>query len=157
MWQDGRPTEEVHAGFYNREQDVHAKMPPTRLNIVHRPAIGPSRMMVACLCAAWCGTCRGYEDLLRAEAQRFPDTTFVWLDVEGDSELVGDLDIETFPTLLVTAGSQVLFYGPVLPGIGALDRLVRALHEHGAQPVPVDTDVRLLAQQLNSLIGVQES
>lgn len=115
------------------------------------------RLTVACLCADWCGTCRGYQAQLQAEAQRFPDTAFLWLDVEAEAELVGDLDIETFPCLLVQAEGQVLFFGPVLPGIGALERLLRALHEHGQQPVPVDEDVQLLAERLNSMIEVQES
>jgi thioredoxin 1 len=37
---------------------------------------------------------------------------FVWVDIEDESELVGDLDIEDFPTLLLARGGRVLFFGP---------------------------------------------
>ncbi|MDO4904536.1 MAG: thioredoxin family protein [Lautropia sp.] len=112
-------------------------------------------LTVACLCAEWCGTCRGYQELLVAEARGFPGTAFVWIDIEAQSGLVGDLDVETFPTLLAQAGGKVLFFGPVLPGGDPLRRLLRALHDHGCQPVPVDDDVVSLAERLNALIGVQ--
>lgn len=132
-------------------------MQSTSPSFIQYPAGLRPRLTVVCLCAEWCGTCRGYQAQLQAEARRFPDTAFIWLDVEAEAELVGDLDIETFPCLLVLDGEAVLFFGPVLPGIGALERLLRALHEHGRQPVPVGADVLSLAERLNSLIGVQES
>ena len=123
-------------------------------DLVHRPA-GTVRMVVSCLCADWCGTCRDYRAVLAGEASRHPDSAFVWLDVEDDADLVGDLDVETFPTLLVTAGDEVLFYGAVLPGAEHLHRLLAALQAQGQQPVPVDEGVFTLAGRLNSLIGVQ--
>lgn len=92
--------------------------------------------------------------MLVAEAVTYPDTAFLWVDVEDDSELVGDLDIDTFPTLLVMAGASVLFFGPILPGVDHLRRLLRALHAHPGRPVPVDGDVLLLAERLNALMGV---
>lgn len=96
--------------------------------------------------------------MLAAEARRFGDTAVLWLDVEADAEIVGDeLDIETFPTLLVMdAEARVYFFGPVLPGIGALERLLKALHENGQQPVPVGDDVQSLAERLISLMGVDK-
>lgn len=127
-----------------------------RLSFLHRPddgGQGPA-LTVACLCAEWCGTCRGYQEVLQAEAQVFGNSAFIWLDVEEHSELLGDLDVETFPTLLVLEGIHVLFFGPMLPGVDPLRRLLRALHDHGPQPVPVDDDVVLLAERLNALIGV---
>ena len=63
--------------------------------------------------------------------------------------------METFPTLLVTAGDEVLFYGAVLPGAEHLHRLLAVLQAQGQQPVPVDEGVFALAGRLNSLIGVQ--
>ena len=52
----------------------------------------------------------------------------MWVDIEDDDELVGDLDIETFPTLLVgTTGQQVLFFGPILPSPELLERLLARL------------------------------
>ncbi len=69
--------------------------------LIHRPE-GGTETMVICLCADWCGTCRDYRTMLADEAPRHAGTAFAWVDVEDDDELLGDLDIETFPTLLVT-------------------------------------------------------
>ena len=85
-------------------------------------------LLVACLCAQWCRTCDSYRDtLLQVRDTLRPDASmrFMWVDIEDESELVGDLDIEDFPTLLLARGDQVLFFGPVLPHAQTLDRLVR--------------------------------
>ena len=106
------------------------------------------KWLVVCLCAEWCGTCREYRDPLKAVAADFPQHAFAWIDIEDEAELAGDVDIETFPTLLVLEGPQVLFYGPVLPGEDALRRLLRALEENGPQPTALDAEVRDLVQRL---------
>ena len=106
------------------------------------------KWLVVCLCAEWCGTCREYRDPLKAVAADFPRHAFAWIDIEDEAELAGDVDIETFPTLLVLEGPQVLFYGPVLPGEEALRRLLRALEENGPQPTALDAEVRDLVQRL---------
>ena len=67
------------------------------------------KWLVVCLCAEWCGTCREYRDPLKAVAADFPQHAFAWIDIEDEAELAGDVDIETFPTLLVLEGPQVLF------------------------------------------------
>ena len=98
-------------------------------------------LLVACLCAQWCRTCDAYRDTLVAtrDAMRrgHPDAAmrFVWVDIEDESELVGDLDIEDFPTLLLARGDQVLFFGPVLPHAQTLDRLVRNALDTGLPPL----------------------
>lgn len=84
---------------------------------------------VVCLCAAWCGVCRQYEADFRALQQQFPQVRFVWLDVEDEEELVGDLDVETFPTLLIAHQDRPMFLGPLLPQIKVLERLLAALQE----------------------------
>ena len=106
------------------------------------------KWLVVCLCAEWCGTCREYRDPLKAVAADFPQHAFAWIDIEDEAELAGDVDIETFPTLLVLEGPQVLFYGPVLPGEEGLRRLLRALEENGPQPTALDAEVRDLVQRL---------
>ena len=106
------------------------------------------RWLVVCLCAEWCGTCREYRATLRAVAEDHREHAFAWIDIEDDAELAGDLDIETFPTLLVLDGRQVLFYGPVLPGEESLRRLLRALAENGPQPTALDAAVTGLVQRL---------
>lgn len=82
---------------------------------------------VVALCAEWCGTCRDYRPLLAARASAMPDEVHLWVDIEDDADQLGDLDIETFPTLLVLHRGRPLFFGPVLPQIEVIDRLLQAL------------------------------
>lgn len=105
------------------------------------PLAGETRPVVICLCAEWCGTCRDYRTGFAALAARFQDHVFVWLDVEDDADIVGDLDIETFPTLMLMQGDDLLFGGVLLPHLQHLDRLIttlsdrRALAENEYSPV----------------------
>ena len=39
-------------------------------------------LLVACLCANWCGTCRDYRPLFVQLTDTFPDVHFVWIDIE---------------------------------------------------------------------------
>lgn len=114
-------------------------------------------LLVACLCARWCRTCDAYRDTLAAtrDALRLahPDGAirFAWVDIEDESDLVGDLDIEDFPTLLLARGDQVLFFGPVLPHAQTLDRLVRNALDGGLPPLSaaaLEPDVRALPGRL---------
>jgi thiol-disulfide isomerase/thioredoxin len=82
--------------------------------------------VVACLCAAWCGTCGSYRAAFEALAARHPDKTFVWIDIEDQADVVGDLDVENFPTLLVQRADTVAFYGTVLPDAAVAERMVQA-------------------------------
>lgn len=87
-------------------------------------------MDVVCLCAAWCGTCGEYEAVFDALQQAMPGHRYRWIDIEDESDLVGDIDVETFPTLLVARQGQVLFAGPVLPRLTDAQRLIEALVGH---------------------------
>lgn len=82
--------------------------------------------VVACLCAAWCGTCSSYRAAFEALAARHPDKTFVWIDIEDQADVVGDLDVENFPTLLLQRRDKVAFFGTMLPDPSLADRLVQA-------------------------------
>ena len=121
------------------------------------PSEGPSpaaagRPLVACLCAAWCGTCRDYRAVFDAAAAQFADHAFVWIDIEDESALFDDidldLDIETFPTVAVVHGGELRFFGPLLPGVAALTRIVDASRA-GVQGVAVGAqDAAVLARKL---------
>jgi thioredoxin 1 len=102
---------------------------------------------VICLCAAWCGACREYRAVFDALAARHPEMEFRWLDVEDEEDLVGDLDVETFPTLLVAEGSQPRFLGPLEPHGPVLERLLASLRE-AAAPVKAASaaDIALLGR-----------
>ena len=82
---------------------------------------------VVCLCAAWCGVCRQYAADFQALKATYPQVRFEWMDVEDREDLVGDVDVETFPTLLIGRDQQALFLGPLLPQIKVLDRLLESL------------------------------
>jgi thiol-disulfide isomerase/thioredoxin len=82
--------------------------------------------VVACLCAAWCDVCKAYRAGFDEFAAQHPDKRFLWIDIEDQADLVGDLDIENFPTLLLQRGDQVAFFGVVQPDIGVARRLVSA-------------------------------
>ena len=81
-------------------------------------------LSVVCLCAAWCGVCRQYSPEFEALQEKFPQVRFDWVDVEDEEDLVGDVDVETFPTLLIGQGAKALFLGPLLPQIKVLERLI---------------------------------
>jgi len=85
--------------------------------------------VVACLCAAWCDTCNGYRDTFDQLSAHHPDKHFVWIDIEDRADLVGDIDVENFPTLLIQRGDRVAFFGTVLPDGRLADRLIQAQAE----------------------------
>ncbi|CDG82249.1 thioredoxin family protein [Janthinobacterium agaricidamnosum] len=89
-------------------------------------ALAGQRWIVACLCAGWCGTCTTYRATFEQLAARHPDKVFVWIDIEDQADVVGDLDIENFPTLLIQQQDQVAFFGTVLPDAGLAQRMIQA-------------------------------
>jgi thioredoxin 1 len=89
------------------------------------------RWIVACLCAAWCGTCGAYRAAFDALAARHPDKDFIWIDIEDQADVVGDLDVDNFPTLLIQRDDTVAFFGTMLPDPALADRLIKA---QAAQP-----------------------
>jgi thioredoxin 1 len=96
-------------------------------------ALADERWTIACLCAGWCGTCTSYRAAFEQMAARHPDMRFVWIDIEDQSDVVGDLDVENFPTLLVQRGDTVAFFGTVLPDPSLAERLLAAQVAHSAE------------------------
>ena len=86
--------------------------------------------LVACLCAAWCDTCNAYRKDFDELAKRHPDKCFAWIDIEDHAELVDEIDIENFPTLLIQHNDDVAFLGTMLPDISQLNRLLGSLSEN---------------------------
>lgn len=82
---------------------------------------------VVCLCAQWCGACREYRSAFDSLAGDWPQVRFVWVDVEDEGDVVGDVDVETFPTILIADGRLARFLGPVLPQAQVLTRMLQAL------------------------------
>jgi thioredoxin 1 len=103
-------------------------------------AVAGERWIVACLCAAWCGTCSSYRAAFEALAERHPDKLFIWIDIEDQAEVVGELDVDNFPTLLVQRADTVAFFGTVLPDPAVAERMVQA------QAASSDAELARLAQ-----------
>ncbi|WP_245150638.1 thioredoxin family protein [Pollutimonas harenae] len=87
-------------------------------------------LAVVCYCAAWCDTCTEYRPGFNALAGKLPQHTFIWVDIEENPELLGDEDVENFPTLLIQDRRGSLFFGTLLPHISHLERLIGSLDEH---------------------------
>jgi len=92
---------------------------------------GPDAGLVVCFCAAWCDTCRAYQPKFEELAAQHPGLLFAWVDIEDHPDLLGDEDVENFPTLLIRRGGRTLFYGPMLPHIGHLQRMLENLDAGG--------------------------
>lgn len=104
----------------------------TLLNLNHanrdalRAQIDQQKWIVACLCAQWCDVCGSYRKVFEELAQRHPELQLVWIDIEDQADLVGDFDVENFPTLLIQRGDRVRFFGTVVPDSRVTQRLIQA-------------------------------
>jgi thiol-disulfide isomerase/thioredoxin len=105
---------------------------------------------VAGLCAAWCGVCREWLPLFTAQARANPQMRFAWVDVEDEDETMGDVDIETFPTLLVARGDQVLYLAPIPPLASHFTRLLARLQAQPAADPGVPAEANALLQRLQA-------
>ncbi len=87
------------------------------------------------LCAQWCGLCRDYQAFVQAQAQR-GEAQWVWVDIETHADRLGELDIENFPTLLVTQGGEPRFLGTVTPQPEVALRLLQSLRAGNRWALP---------------------
>ena len=142
--------------------DASLSLPPPSLLPLPLPAPTLSLQLgadtarwVVCLCAEWCGVCRDYraifEQVARIAPGGGPGTRFAWVDVEDHADLVGDLDVQTFPTLLIADAGGVRFLGPVTPQANVLLRLLESMEGTAGAPanaVPGAADCALLLKAL---------
>jgi thioredoxin reductase (NADPH) len=119
-------------------------------------ASGRYALIVVGLCAAWCGTCREFEETFARLRQSHPQILFVWLDIEDDSALAGDIDVENFPSLAVYRRGKPVFYGVTEPQHGLVERLIMALSDAPEQIVPEEV-ANLYQQLLDRRSGSQQA
>ena len=84
-----------------------------------------SAVLVACLCAEWCGVCRDYRSVFEQVQARFPQARVMWVDIEDQADLVDPIDVDDFPTLLIAVGDEARFFGTITPQVETLERLIR--------------------------------
>lgn len=85
------------------------------------------RLVVVALCAEWCGVCREFRQQWDGhDFSKSTDVSYHWVDIEDRQDLAGDLEVETFPCLAVFSGSEPVFFGPVQPHMGMLERVSQA-------------------------------
>ena len=110
--------------------------------------IAPGSLLVVSLCAAWCDTCNEFRTTFERIAQARPQITFLWLDIEDDAEICGDIDVENFPTLAVWRHGALVFFGVSLPQEGSVTRLVDALARDATAPPDAPVPVIELGRRL---------
>jgi thioredoxin reductase (NADPH) len=107
-------------------------------------------LLVACLCAAWCKTCSEFRDTFDRLAKSDPGARYVWLDVEDDSALVGDIEIENFPTLAVFRGDAAVFYGVTMPQEGVVRRTLASVMREDRDAIEVPEGIAGLPGSLSA-------
>ncbi len=73
-------------------------------------------LLVACLCAQWCGICRDWRAAFDALAAQLPPDVlaqWTWIDVEDCADALGDYEAPNFPVLAVQRGAALLYCAPL--------------------------------------------
>ena len=101
-------------------------------------------LRVACLCADWCHVCSGWRDEFEATL-RVAGVPARWIDIEDEEELLGAVEVDDFPTLLVVRDGQPVWFGVIAPRAEALRRRLAAA---GSAPALQDAALLRLAALL---------
>jgi thioredoxin 1 len=103
-----------------------------------------------CLCAEWCHVCREWREAFTEAAAAYPQVRFAWVDVEDEAEAMGDVDIETFPTVLIARDDEPFFLGPIQPSASQLNRLMASLMDNPDAARSVAPQARDLLRRLHA-------
>jgi thioredoxin 1 len=115
-----------------------------------RDALVPGQLAVLFLCAAWCDICREFHRAAQRLAAAHPDIAFVWLDIEDDETIVGEVDVENFPTLAIVRGDIVLHFGVSLPHEAGVARLIEEMAARGRAASGIPDGVRAMVVTLRN-------
>ncbi len=113
-----------------------------RLPLLH--ALAGDRLVVVLLCAGWCNTCREFQVTAARLADAHPTVAFLWLDIEDDEAIVGDVEVENFPTLAIARGEAILHFGVSLPHEAGVARLIEEMNLRTASATDTPAAVRAL-------------
>jgi len=83
--------------------------------------------IVVCFCADWCGSCREYRPQMEALADLRQDARFFWVDIEDHADMMGELDIDKFPTISIQRGNIVAFYSCIHPDAKLAERILQSM------------------------------
>lgn len=117
------------------------------------PRLAAQPLVVVAFCAQWCGTCRDFQPLLQRLATAHPDIVFSWADIEDDAGQVGDIEVDTFPTLVLARGGRALYFGATLPLEAVLIRLLQTLVQAGHAQPGIAAEVNAFAATLQHIDG----
>lgn len=90
-------------------------------------SLDDSTWVLACFCADWCGSCRQYRPQLEELATSRKDALFFWVDIEDHADMLGELDIDKFPTIVIQRGNIVAFYSCIHPDAKLADRILQSM------------------------------
>ena len=120
---------------------------PDRLSLASRWN-ADGTLVVISMCAGWCHTCAEFRQALERIAAERRNAQFVWLDIEDDHELCGDIDVENFPTLAVFRGDVPVHFGVSLPHQATVARLIDQLASRTEAAADVPQEVWRLPDAL---------
>ena len=119
-------------------------------------SLAQHRVVVACLCAAWCDVCNAYLPKFTALSQQYPEVLFLWIDIEDQAALVGDLDIDNFPTLLIQHREVVTFFGTMQPDTLQLKRIIQSQLEQSAEQLQAQANSGELQRSWQAVANLRQ-
>ena len=112
-----------------------------------RSSMTDATLLVACLCARWCQLCGEYRATFDdAQLRAAGRMRFIWVDIEDDEAIVGEVDIDDFPTLLIADAQAPLFFGPLTPQPATLERLLQSAESGRLRPLVDPPTLELTAR-----------
>ena len=110
----------------------------------------PDEWLVACLCADWCRICQDWQPEFERIASRLAGSArIMWVDIEDDEDLLGAVEVDDFPTLLVARGDEVLFFGTIRADERSIVQRLERAQQGDSHPVQ-DPRLQGLPQRLRA-------